>query len=127
MRRYNPPNPTDNDTTSFDPVFLIERGNALSSSENHWAASDFFSLATVVLQNRVAAIETAFLLTNDDNEGDRKQKDERRKVAALYRTQSVEYLRKGRKSLCFTNHVLTYIILCMARNLGLELDQIRSA
>ncbi|KAL3822849.1 hypothetical protein ACHAXA_006213 [Cyclostephanos tholiformis] len=91
-----------------DPFELIKKGNAFESASDHWRSAEFYSRASMCLRCR------ADDLSSQIREGghDRSSKVEKRKVASLFRAQSLEYLYKGRH--------------CLLEALRFENDQDRS-
>ena len=70
-----------------DPFASIEKGNSLESSRNKWGSSEYYSKASSSLLSEYHSRNNSC----DDNE--------KRKIAALYHDQSVEYLNKARQCL----------------------------
>uniref|UniRef100_A0A7S4RHN6 Uncharacterized protein n=1 Tax=Ditylum brightwellii TaxID=49249 RepID=A0A7S4RHN6_9STRA len=79
-----------------DPFQLIERGNALEKSGNWWGAADALSRASFVLRSQSDSILSELA---SDIGGDSRKKEERKKIAELYRVKQREYLYRARD--CF--------------------------
>ena len=75
----------------MDPFDLIKRGNEAEAANNHWAGSNYFSLAS----NRLR--ELADELSGQVSSG--RAPESKRKIVSLYRAQSLEYMYKARHCL----------------------------
>ncbi len=73
-----------------DPFALIEKGNSLESSRNKWGSSEYYSRAASSLLREYHTINRQVLVSRTK---------EKKKIAALYHDQYVEYLNKARQCL----------------------------
>lgn len=98
----------NNHKNDDDPFTLIEKGNSLESSKNRWGSSDYYSRAHSLLleeyHNMMKTIHKDSTFDIDTNviepkSNDKQKYSQKKKVAALYHDQSVEYLHKARQSL----------------------------
>jgi len=89
---------TINDKELLEETFrLIQEGNHHTDTNDHWKAADCFAQAQAHLSQLAA--EHHACSKNEHNMQRKNDDEEQQKIAGLYQQQSVEYLKKGRKSL----------------------------
>ncbi len=92
-------NPKNDD----DPFTLIEKGNSLESSNNRWGSSNYYSRAYSLLLEEYHTIMKTIKDSTSTDVNEPKSNDkiyiQKKKVAALFHDQSVDYLHKARQSL----------------------------
>jgi hypothetical protein len=80
-----------------DPFELIEKGNAFEAACDYWRSAEYYSRSSICLRYRADG------LSSWPRKGDgwdyHSAKEEKQRIIALYRAQSLEYLYKARHSL----------------------------